>query len=331
MPVYHFYDESEAVPFRYLSPTRQVGQLPLPYQTTMSPSAYVEFAIEDLASGTTRGMINALGNVKRAIHLLIDALLNQYGLFAHFRTANFPAKLQVLDEIGLLPVGIMTNLNVERNLLEHEYSTPTKQRVAEAVDVSKLLLMATEKLLEATPHEALVGWRVPNLQLLLRLEPQIGEIRFHTIRAPKHYQTIHGVPCIVGGIRQLLGDKLHPWIKIGVRPWRTIVLNKTQRDEWRPVIRQLVNVQRQSLSRKTFVAPGAASATIPITVPLDLPVGFSWTEVLDRALSEKMTDQQAPAKTGQKKLPQPTQSTPADEPPNQALEPRAHEGHERRG
>jgi hypothetical protein len=297
----------------------------------MSPSAYVEFAIEDLASGGARGLINALGNVKRAIHLLIDALLNQYGLFVHFRTANFPAKLQLLDEIGLLPIGIMTNLNVERNLLEHEYTTPTKQRVTEAVDVSKLLLMATEKLLEATPHEVLVGWKTPKRHLLLRLEPQKGEIRFHAIRAPKHYKTMNRVSCIVGGIRQLTGDKLYPWIKIAKRPWRTMVLNKTQRDEWRPVIRQLVSVQRQSLSRKTFVAPGTASVTIPVTIPLALPDGLSWTELLDRALGEKMNDQKVPAKTDQNTHPAPTQSAPTDAPPSHALEPKAHESRERRG
>jgi hypothetical protein len=54
----------------------------------MSPSAYLEFAIEDLAADTARGLINAFGNAKRAFHLAIDSLLNQYGLFTRFRKAN---------------------------------------------------------------------------------------------------------------------------------------------------------------------------------------------------------------------------------------------------
>lgn len=182
MSTYYFYDDSEKLPFHYLLVARQVSALPLPYPTIMSPSAYVEFAIEDLSADTARGGINAFSNIKRAIHLLIDQLLNQYGLFFHFKSANFPMKLQLLDEIGLLPIGIMTNLNVERNLLEHGYATPAKQRVREAIDVAKLLLMATEKLLEATPQEVLGGWKTPSRHVILRLEPQAINWRIHVSR-----------------------------------------------------------------------------------------------------------------------------------------------------
>ena len=69
MAVYFFYDTSELGPFSYLTPTRQVGPLPPPYESDMSPSAYLEFAIEDLAADTARGLINAFGNAKRAFHL----------------------------------------------------------------------------------------------------------------------------------------------------------------------------------------------------------------------------------------------------------------------
>ena len=64
LSIYYFYDENEQVPFRYLSPSRQVSELPIPYATTMNPSGYVEFAIEDLAADTPRGYINAFSNVK---------------------------------------------------------------------------------------------------------------------------------------------------------------------------------------------------------------------------------------------------------------------------
>jgi hypothetical protein len=161
LAVYFFYDTSEPGSFSYLTPTRQVGPLPPPYETDMSPSAYLEFAIEDLAADTARGLINAFGNAKRAFHLAIDSLLNQYGLFTRFRKANFPEKVRLIDTVGMIPIGIMHNLNVERNLLEHEYAVPSKARVKEAVDVTKLLLLATEKLVEATPQEVVVGWRIP--------------------------------------------------------------------------------------------------------------------------------------------------------------------------
>ena len=76
MAIYFFYDAGEPVPFCYLTPTRQVGPLPPPYESDMSPGAYLEFAIEDLAAETARGLINAFGNAKRAFHLAIDSLLH---------------------------------------------------------------------------------------------------------------------------------------------------------------------------------------------------------------------------------------------------------------
>ena len=100
----------------------------------------------------------------RAFHLAaIDSLLHQYGLFTKFRKETFPEKVRLIDAVGMIPIGIMTNLNVERNLLEHDrVAVPPKTQVKEAVDVTKLLLLATEKLVEATPHEVVMGWAKPS-------------------------------------------------------------------------------------------------------------------------------------------------------------------------
>src|ERR1039457_3825858 len=201
MAVYFLYLATEPVPFRYLTVARSVGRLPPPYRTKPLPTDYLEFAIADLAEGSPRGLVNAFGNAKRALHLDVDCLLQQYGLFGHFGHGNFPAKLEVLDEIALLPTTIIKNLNVERNLIEHEYDTPSRQRVAEAVDVVKLLLLATEKLLESTPHEVVVGWRTPCRHLILQLEPFKSEIRLYGITAKNRYSRIEGVNCISGQIR----------------------------------------------------------------------------------------------------------------------------------
>jgi hypothetical protein len=288
--IYYFYD-GEPVPFYYLSPTRQVGELPIPYTTTMSPSGYVEFAIQDLASDSPRGYINAFSNVKRAIHLLIDSLLNQYGLFFHFRSANFPTKLQLLDEVGLLPIGIMTNLNVERNLLEHEYSTPTKQRVQEAVDVAKLLLLATEKLLEKTPQEVLAGWRAPKRQFLLRLESPSGRINLFGIWTPKHYRKRKSLTHVDGPIRTLRGDEYHSWVKIAKVPWKTIPLDRTHKNDWVPIIKELVNLQRRSTLHQTIVTRDLAWVSMMVTLPLSLPGNLTWSEVLDNAVKKEYQKQ----------------------------------------
>jgi hypothetical protein len=130
MAVYHFPDDP-ATPFSYLRVTRWLGPLP-PYETALSIADYLRFATDDVAEGTERGLVNAFGNVKRALHLTIDTVLHQYGLFAPARKLNFPDRLRLLDAIGVLPTGIVENLNVERNLIEHDYVAPERRRVVEA-------------------------------------------------------------------------------------------------------------------------------------------------------------------------------------------------------
>lgn len=285
--IYFFYDDTEPVPFRYLSPTRMAGRLPLPYDSTMTPNAYLEFAIADLADGSTRGLVNAFGNAKRALHLTIDTLLHQYGLFTHFRKANFPEKLRLLDSIGVLPITIMENLNVERNLLEHEYTTPSQKRVAEAVDVTKLLLLATEKLLEATPYEAVLGWKNPKLHLVLQLEPSQGALNFYVLRAKGKFSKINGISCFRGTLRTLTTNALSSGIHISKTPWKIITLNKADSNEWKPIISELVNVQRRQRSRETIVDHAEGVVTTAISFPLPALESSSWTEIMDKFMKEK--------------------------------------------
>jgi hypothetical protein len=288
MSTYFFYKESEPVPFFYLTPSRMAGQLPPPYESAMTPSAYLEFSITDLSDGSTRGLVNAFGNAKRALHLAIDTLLHQYGLFTHFRKSNFPDKLRLLDSIGILPITIMENLNVERNLLEHEYATPPKKRVAEAVDVTRLLLLATEKLLEATPFEVIVGWRNPKQHIVLQLEPVQGLLNLYVLRAKGQFGKIHGISCFRGRLRKFTGEALNPGIKISKKPWKVITLNKAEMNEWKPILTELVNVQRKQTSRETFVDKEAGFVTTSITFPLPLLKDRSWADIMDSILKKQM-------------------------------------------
>ena len=72
MAVYFFYDDEEAAPFYYLTPSRSVGPLPSPYDSPMTPDAYLEYAIEDFKTKSPRANVNAFSNVKRAVHLAVD-------------------------------------------------------------------------------------------------------------------------------------------------------------------------------------------------------------------------------------------------------------------
>lgn len=285
MAVYFFYETTDPVPFSYLSPTRQVGPMPPPYESEMSPSDYLEFAIEDIATDTSRGIINSFGNAKRAFHLAIDSLLNQYGLFTRFRKSNFPEKARLIDAVGMIPIGIMHNLNVERNLLEHEYTVPSKARVNEAIDITKLLLLAMEKLVEATPQEAVIGWRTPSSHVLMQLEPHAAELRFFRITAPGKYKKSHGITHVTG-VRTMSGE-LDNEVKVAKTPWKTIPLDRGHESEWQPIIKELVNAQRRSNSRNTFVDREHATMSLMVTLPLSLPDGVSWHELLERAFKEK--------------------------------------------
>ncbi|MDZ4169573.1 MAG: hypothetical protein U1E26_07945 [Coriobacteriia bacterium] len=286
MAVYFFYDEDGPEPFRYLTPTRQIGPLPQPYATEMSPGSYLEFAREDLASDTDRGLINAFGNAKRAFHLSVDSLLNQYGLFTRTRRASFPEKLKLVDAAGMIPIGIMRNLNVERNLLEHEYAVPGRTRVQEAVDVTTLLLLATEKLMERTPQEMVVGWRKPAMHLVMRLEPQLGELRLHRVTAPGKYKKMHGTSVLVG-LRGVFGETYSEGVTISAEPWKTIPLIKSKITEWQPIIRSLVEAQRRQAQVETNIHADGVSATIAVTVPISLPDGVSFQEVLEQTSQDR--------------------------------------------
>jgi len=286
MSLYFTYANTEPVPFRYLTVSRFVGRLQPPYKTTALPSDYLEFAIADLAEGSPKGLVNAFGNVKRALHFEVDYLLQQYGLFRHFGHRNFPAKLEVLDEIGLLPITLLSNLNFERNLIEHEYEVPTRKRVAEAIDVLKLLLFATEKLMEMTPYEVVLGWRQPSRHILLQLEPFEGELRLFTLTAKGKYQKIAGENCFSGQLRSFAGGELMPGIKISKRPWKIFQLNKSQAVEWRPILKEFVNVQRINSAKKTHINPNQLFATISVTVPFAIVAQKTWAQILDEKIKE---------------------------------------------
>jgi len=293
LAVYYFYEVSDPVPFSYLTPTVQVGPLPLPYESEMAPGDYLEFAIADLAEGTRRGSVNAFGNAKRALHLPIDGLLYQYGLLTHLRKASFPQKLMLVGDVGMIPTGVVRNLNVERNVVEHEYAVPSDRRAQEAVDVAKLLVLATERLLETTPHEAAVGWRKPAGHVLLRIEPQAGELRLYRVTAPGMHSRMHGVTCLVG-IRMPLSGKLAGGVRVAETSWKTIQLDKGHMNEWLPVIRELVNLQRQGHSRGTTIDREQGTCGVYVTLPISLRDGISWHEMLESAFADRREDSGTP-------------------------------------
>ncbi len=110
---------------------------------------FFKFAENDLNSKYEHNLINSLSNIKRAIDCQMDTLLFAFGLYKKSKKEewNFPRKLEVLNNLGIITPRILGKINQKRNFLEHEYRKPTKEEVEDALDVAALFLAYTQKFL----------------------------------------------------------------------------------------------------------------------------------------------------------------------------------------
>jgi hypothetical protein len=106
----------------------------------LKPADYVNFARRDITESDKRGLVNALGNAKRAIDCQLDVILEAYGLFkvSLKEKWGFPKKIEVIRKIGVVAPSILNLINSRRNQLEHHHKQPDKQEVVEFVDIAEL-------------------------------------------------------------------------------------------------------------------------------------------------------------------------------------------------
>jgi hypothetical protein len=146
---------------------------------------YLEFAKVDVAKGGKAGFVNALGNAKRCFHYQIDRLLFRYGLKEMISKLDFPEKLDLLSELGIMSGTLLRIFNRERNTMEHDYAAPKEEVVQGALDLCDLLLLATERFFQNTPGRLRVTFRNDKRDIMLLLEPGSDRIRFFEIRGTK--------------------------------------------------------------------------------------------------------------------------------------------------
>jgi hypothetical protein len=103
---------------------------------------FIQFAEKDLEEGTEQGLVNALSNAKRAIDCQIDTVLGCFGLRSR---RNFPEKIKVLSELGIVTPRIVKKVIRARNYLEHEFVKPERDQVEDAVDVANLFIAILDK------------------------------------------------------------------------------------------------------------------------------------------------------------------------------------------
>jgi hypothetical protein len=251
MSVTVFMDEG---PFTYLTIVQQSSGMPV--VTGVTAEDYLSFAKADITAGTKHGLINALGNAKRALHLMVDTLLQNYGLLMHNKRTPFPGKLQLMDNVGLIALNVFRRLNLERNVVEHEYSSPESERVQDFIDVCHLMLLAIERLGQDIPYRSVVGLREAGGHALLVLEPMLGQLEFHELVEP----TIDITDAFGADI-----EYVHSIFRSGKREpnasavgdvFRTVALGADNKDEWAPILEKLISIRNDMTSTRVTKVHG---------------------------------------------------------------------------
>lgn len=108
----------------------------------VKPIDFLTFARRDLVEGDTRALINALGNIKRAIEAQLDIFLEMYGLLrlSTREKWSFPEKTDVVRRIDIVAPHILRLINSKRNKMEHHHERPEKEEVSEFLDVAELFI-----------------------------------------------------------------------------------------------------------------------------------------------------------------------------------------------
>ncbi|MFH8756248.1 hypothetical protein [Streptomyces atroolivaceus] len=213
----------------------------------LTPERYLEFAEKDLEDGTTRGLVNSFGNSKRCTHLLIDELLWQYGLLARNKKMSFPMRLDMLGDLGILSSRILRRLNVQRNVMEHEYVAPTVEVTQDAVDVAGLLVLASSTLRRRVICEAVVGDVQTQSHFLMSIDRSSGDLEFREISAPAdRFLETNGVRRFGGHVRSP-GGKPIDGVSISDECTKRVSLTASNKTEWGPMLDVLMDIQ-QSVS-----------------------------------------------------------------------------------
>lgn len=140
------------------------------------PIEYLDFAKADILNENLRGAINAIGNAKRAIHLLIESFFEILGLTQAYDDASFPAKLTVIEELDAFPTRLLASLNRRRNLIEHDYQIITMEEAEDFVDIAEMFLRLCYPFLKQTYIGLHVGVENDTRDLEWRLDPVRSQV-----------------------------------------------------------------------------------------------------------------------------------------------------------
>jgi hypothetical protein len=131
------------------------GGSSLNHDFDINPEDFLQRAEDDYEIGGSAALLNSITNAKRAIHCQIDQALLCLGF--NTKRWNLPKKAELLVRLGFVAPRILKRVTHTRNVLEHEYVSPTLEQVEEALDLAALFVEATNRHLEGFGHEFYIG------------------------------------------------------------------------------------------------------------------------------------------------------------------------------
>ncbi|WP_340818174.1 hypothetical protein [Methanolobus sp. WCC4] len=128
------------------------GEFESPFMVT--PKEFIQYAEANLNENTPHGLLDCLSNTKRAIECQMDSLLMFLGLYdiAKKKNLGFPSKAEMLNKAGIISPRILIKINKTRNLMEHSYEIPEKEKVEDSLDAAYLFVLSTEKYLSISTY-----------------------------------------------------------------------------------------------------------------------------------------------------------------------------------
>jgi hypothetical protein len=153
------------------------------------PLEYLDYAKADLSCNTPQGPINALGNAKQAIHLVMDTFFTIWSLDKIYSKSSFPNKLKLMQELDAFPVRMIDALNRTRNIIEHDFKTIKHEDSANFVDITEMFLIIAYSYFKNPIVSAYVGVNGDQRCLEWQLDRDNYEIRVFSVNCTSFIDT----------------------------------------------------------------------------------------------------------------------------------------------
>ncbi len=197
---------------------------------------YLNFAKADIFNQDLRGALNAIGNAKRAIHLIIDCFLEILGLLKIYNRKKFPEKLQIIDELDAFPTRLIQYLNRTRNIIEHEFDTVDIDDADEFIEIAELFIRLSYPYLKHMVIGAHVGLKKDDRDIEWVLNPKKSEIQIYEHKNSEFIDTDIGK--IYYNYSKDEADKIL---------LKQIVINKNNISEWSPFLNSFIYCTQKTL------------------------------------------------------------------------------------